>query len=117
MPTNWPLKISSTGASRVMRLSRERSRHASISRLAALSERLSQLVNLGRANRVTWTRNDTERALAQGWSLFIANGNKVMRICRFDGVQFVGVAVEPRKVFCHRRLGARLGQEAIHRWL
>jgi hypothetical protein len=54
---------------------------------------------LGRASKAEWTRDDTARALAQGWGLFTAKGSKVMRVHRIDGEPVSGINLKPRSVF------------------
>ncbi len=53
-----------------------------------------QLVIAARSNKVEWTRDDTARALEQGWGIFTKQGNKVMRVFRFDGRPIIGIEVK-----------------------
>ena len=58
-----------------------------------------QLVITGHTSKAEWTRDDTARALAQGWGLFTAKGSKVMRVHRIGGEPVSGINLKPRSVF------------------
>jgi hypothetical protein len=67
---------------------------------AALSDRQTkQLVLAGRTSKVEWTYDDTIKAFGQGWGLFTAYDNKVMRVLRIDGNAIAGIDLKPRVVF------------------